>query len=294
MENQSERMAEFVRLIEEITVKDGIYETDVDKLLLFRESQPHNRIPRIYDPGIIFGAQGKKSVYLDGKRYDYSAGNFLTLFISMPMECEIIEASPEKPLLGVGIYLDPNRMAKLLLKMDRVDQSPVKAEALNMSGIFSSPIKENLLDALIRLLKALNSPVEATILGDAIVDEIYFRILSEEQGGSLKYLLQQRGQIQQISKAVEYLHQNLDKPVSVDDLADIVNMSSSGFHKKFKDVMHFSPLQYAKSIKLNKAYGYIMEGKSVSEAGYMVGYNSAAQFSREYKRHFGVVPSEHR
>ena len=90
---------------------------------------------------------------------------------------------------------------------------------------------------------------------------------------------------------VEYVHQHLDQPVSVDDLADIVNMSSSGFHKKFKQVMHLPPLQYAKAIKLNRAQTYIMDGKSVTEASYMVGYNNLAQFSREYKRRFGFAPS---
>lgn len=141
------------------------------------------------------------------------------------------------------------------------------------------------------MFNTLDDPNEAGILGESAIDEIYFRILSDEQGGKLKYHLQQRGQIHEISKAVEYVHQNLDKSMSIDDLADIVNMSSSGFHKKFKEVMHLSPLQYAKSIKLNKAQSYIVAGKSVSEAGFMVGYNSLAQFSREYKRFFGMAPS---
>jgi AraC-like DNA-binding protein len=215
----------------------------------------------------------------------------MALFAPLPVECEILEASPEKPLLGVGIFFDRNRISNLLLKMDMTEKPPFKQDDIKASAIFSGPIKNNLLDATIRLLKTLRSPSEAAILGESIIDEIYFRVLSEEQGGTLKYHLQQRGQIHQISKAVEYVHQNLDKPLFVDELADIVNMSSSGFHKKFKEVMHLSPLQYAKSIKLNKAQTYIMDGKSVSEAGYMVGYNSPAQFSREYKRHFGIVPS---
>ena len=109
--------------------------------------------------------------------------------------------------------------------------------------------------------------------------------------GKLTYLLQQRGQIQRVARAVEYIHQNLDEAVSVEKLADLVNMSSSGFHRSFKDVMHSSPLQYAKSIKLFKAQSYLREGKNANEAGYLVGYNSPAQFSREYKRHFGFVPS---
>ena len=89
-----------------------------------------------------------------------------------------------------------------------------------------------------------------------------------------------------------YLHQNLGKVVSVDELAGLVNMSSSAFHRKFKEVMHLPPLQYAKRVKLNKAQACILTGMSVSEAGYTVGYNSPAQFSRKYKRYFGVTPSE--
>lgn len=210
----------------------------------------------------------------------------------MPVECEIVEASPERPLLGVGVIIDRNRLTRLLLKMDNVDRPPPKPDTIDASGIFTAPVSNALLDAAVRLMRALGNPTESAVLGDAIIDEIYFRIISDVQGGALTHLLQQRGQIQRIARAVEYVNQNLDKPVSVDDLADMVNMSSSGFHKRFKEVMHVSPLQYAKSMKLNRAQSYILQGKSVSEAGYMVGYNSPAQFSREYKRHFGIVPSE--
>lgn len=129
------------------------------------------------------------------------------------------------------------------------------------------------------------------MLGDAIVDEIYYRLLCGERGGELRYLLQQRGEIQRISRAVEHIHANLHEPVSVEDLAEMVHMSRTAFYENFRDVMHVSPLQYAKSVKLHRAQTLIQGGKNVSEAGYMVGYNSPAQFSREYKRHFGYSPS---
>jgi AraC-like DNA-binding protein len=291
MGDRSEKMAELLDLMEEHTPQDGVFPTGIDNLFTFRASQPSQRTPQVYEPGIIIGVQGRKNIYLEGRRYDYCAGDFLATFVPMSVECEIPDVTPEKPLIGAGIIIDLNRIARLLLKMDIVERPPVKPEEMDASGIFSGTIKDNLLDAAIRLFKTLSSRSEAAVLGEAIIDEIYFRILIEEQGGTLKYLLQQHGQIRQIAKAVEYVHRNLDKPISVDDMADIVNMSSSGFHKKFKEVMHLSPLQYAKSIKLSRAQAYIMEGKSVSEAGYMVGYSSPAQFSREYKRHFGVVPS---
>ena len=130
------------------------------------------------------------------------------------------------------------------------------------------------------------------MLADSIVDEIYYRLLDDERGNELRFLLQQRGEIQRISKAVEYIHQNLDKAVSVKQLAEMVHMGQTSFYANFKKVMHLSPLQYAKSVKLYKAQKLIKAGRSASEAGYLVGYNSSAQFSREYKRHFGFVPSE--
>jgi AraC-like DNA-binding protein len=83
----------------------------------------------------------------------------------------------------------------------------------------------------------------------------------------------------------------MDQTISVEALAEMVNMSATTFHRHFKEVMHLAPLQYAKSIKLHRAQALILKGKRANEAGYMVGYNSPAQFSREYKRQFGYAPS---
>ena len=130
------------------------------------------------------------------------------------------------------------------------------------------------------------------MLGDAIIDEIYYRILCDERGSELRYLLQQRGEIQRISRAVDYIHQNLDQRISVEGLAEMVHMGQSSFYENFRNVMHVTPLQYAKSVKLFEAQKLIKGGKKANEAGIMVGYNSPAQFSREYKRHFGYSPSE--
>lgn len=291
MHNLQTRLDELVRLIDKHTPEDGLYDTPVEGLFTFRGSAPHEKTRIIYEPGIVFAAQGGKNVYLEGKRYDYEPGNFLTLFAPLPVECEVTEATAQKPLLGAGLYFDQSKLAKLMLKMESVEPPQAEGLEIDPSAIFSARLEDKMLDAIIRLLKTLDSSSEVAILGDAIIEEIYFRLLNVWQGGELIHLLQQRGQIKQISKAVGYVHQNLDKSISIDDLASVVNMSTSGFHKKFKEVMHLSPLQYAKSVKLNMARNYIIDGKNANEASVLVGYQSPAQFSREYKRHFGVAPS---
>lgn len=285
-------MATLTHLIAKHSSDEGANQTLVPNLKTWKISEPYQKTPQVYEPCIIIGAQGQKNIYLNGQRYDYNPGSFMTLFAPMPLECELIEASHEKPLLAAMIQIDLKRISRMIFKMEQItSQKPGKEMPGNASGIFSAPLSQKLFNVIIRLFNTLDDSSEASILGEAAIDEIYFRVLSDEQGGLLKSQLQQHGQVHEIAKAVEYVHQNLDKAPSIDDLADIVNMSSSGFYKKFKEVMHLSPLQYSKSIKLNKAQSYILEGKSVSEAGFMVGYNSPPQFSREYKRFFGVPPS---
>ncbi len=294
MKDITPRMEQLADLIAPHAPSDGLHHTCIPNLVTFRESAPHTLKPQLYEPCIVFIARGKKQVLLDGTTYGYEPGQFLAVLAPMPVQCQIVEASAERPLLGATVLLDRQRILKVLMKMDQAGPAPAKPEAIDPSGIFSAPLNDRLFDAVVRLVATLADPGEAAIVGEAVIDEIYFRLLRNERGGTLVHLLEQRGQIQQIARAVEHVHRHLSEQVSVDELAALVNMSSSGFHKKFKEVMHLSPLQYAKRTKLNRAQGYIWQGRSVSQAGYLVGYNSPAQFSREYKRHFGVSPSEDR
>lgn len=291
MSYSENKMSEFVRLLEQNTPHEGINATPFPELGTFRQTNLRDRYSSVYEPAIIILGQGKKQCYLDGQNYDYSVGNYLTLFLPMPVEVEVIEASQDKPLLMAGIRVDLVRIANILMKIDRVKESPTRSSNATSSGIMTHPLNDDLLDPIIKLLRTLDDPVEQAVLGDSILEEIYFRVVCNDHSGSLQRLLQHRGEVQQISKVVTYIHRNLSKQISVDDLADMVNMSTSGFRKTFREVMHMPPLQYAKSIKLSKAQGLLQEGKNANEAGYLVGYNSPAQFSREYKRHFGFAPS---
>jgi AraC-like DNA-binding protein len=291
MAYQLNKLEKLVALVEQHTPQEGLHFTGIESFGTFKASTTQARSPTVDEPAIIIVGQGRKYCYVGHKKYDYSVGNVLIMFFPMPVEIEIVEASPNKPFLAAGVQIDLGRLADVLLRIDRVDGAAAKPVSTDPSGIFSVPLNDNLLDPTIRLFESLANPRDAAILGELIVDEIYYRLLCDERGGALRSLLQQRGQIQRISKAVQFIHQNLDKPTSVEKLAEMVHMSKTSFYENFRDVMHISPLQYAKSMKLFRAQTLIKEGLNVSEAGYQVGYNSPAQFSREYKRHFGFAPS---
>jgi AraC-like DNA-binding protein len=288
---QTHKLEKLVSLVEQHSPQEGPNYTSLEGFGTFRASTTQSRNPAVDLPAIWIVGQGKKLCYVGDQKYEYSAGSVLVMFHPMAVEVEIVEASPEVPFLVAGAAIDLGRMAEVLLRLDRIDGAAAKPVSIDPSGIFSIPLNDNLLDPFIRLFESLANPRDAAMLGDSIVDEIYYRLLCDERGGELRFLLQQRGQFQLISKAVEHIHQNLDKPVSVDELAKMAHMSRPTFYENFRDVMHLSPLQYAKSVKLVKAHTLIKEGKKANEAGYLVGYNSPAQFSREYKRHFGFAPS---
>ena len=285
------KFEEFVSLVEQHAPQEGINMTSVPDFGAFRTCATKVRHPTIDAAAFFIVGQGRKNCYVGNRVLDYSAGKALVMFYPLAVDVEYVEASPEAPFLAAGVRMDLGRMAEVLLRLDRIDGAAAKPVTVNPSGVFSIPLNDNLLDPFIRLFESLSNPRDAAMLGDSIVDEIYYRLLTGERGGELRFLLQQRGQIQMISKAVEHIHQNVDKPVSVDALADMVHMSRPTFYENFKAVMHISPLQYAKSVKLDRAQTLIREGKKANEAGYLVGYNSPAQFSREYKRHFGFAPS---
>jgi AraC-like DNA-binding protein len=288
---QIEEFKKLVHLIEKHTPIEGINLAGIEGVGTYRLSGTQPRTPVIEIPAIVIVCQGRKLCYVGENTYDYRPGSLIVGFYPIPVEMEVVEASPEKPYLVAGVEVNMERMADVLLRMERIDHTAAKTIATEPSNTFAIPLTDRVLNPYIRLFEALDNPNDATMLGNTIVDEIYYRLLSGERGAELRSLLQQRGEIQRISQAVDHIHQNLDQQVSVEELASIVHMSRTAFFQNFKDVMQVSPLQYAKSVKLFEAQRLIIAGRRANEAGYLVGYSSPAQFSREYKRHFGYSPS---
>ncbi|MEM7132635.1 MAG: AraC family transcriptional regulator [Chloroflexota bacterium] len=291
MRYQIEKFNTLVRLIEQHSPEEEFNFTRIEGVATYKLSKTQPWTPVVEIPAIVIVGQGQKLCSQGETVHDYSAGNLLVGFYPIPVKMAITEASPENPFLVAGVQINMERVADVLLRMERIDHTATKPVAVEPSSTFSIPLTDRLLDPFVRLFDALNDPNDAAMLGEPIVDEIYYRLFSGGRGHEFRSQLQKRGEVQRISKAVDHIHQNLDQQVSVEELASIVQMSRTAFYQNFKNVMQVSPLQYAKSVKLFEAQRLLKAGRSVNEAGNLVGYNSSTQFSREYKRHFGVAPS---
>ncbi len=160
-----------------------------------------------------------------------------------------------------------------------------------MKAMDVSPMDANLLDAVVRLVRLLDTPVEGKVLAPLIIREIVFRLLMGGQGARLSHLLASGADTHRISKAIGLLRENFDQPLRIDDIAHELGMSVSGFHHHFKSVTAMSPLQFQKQIRLQEARRLMLgEDLDAASAGFRVGYEDPSYFSREYKKLFGAPP----
>lgn len=246
------------------------------------------RVPELYDPSIILIAQGQKRGFIGDNSFVYDANNFLVLSVPLPFECETV-ASAEEPLYGITVRVEPAVIAELLLEMD--DKAQGGGDVLR--GFSTTPLTDALRDAAERLLKSLFSNSDARILGPQIVREITYLVLCGEQADALKALVTRRSKFAQIAKTLRRIHAEYAEKLDVETLAHDADMSVSSFHHNFKVVTSIAPLQYIKSVRLHKArLLMVYEGFNANAAATRVGYESASQFSREYKRMFGASPAE--
>lgn len=274
-------------LLMALTTGEGIRPTLIDGVDLMRTNHFTPLTPVLYEPSIVVVAQGRKTGHIGERVYRYDPDNYLVLTVPLPFECEI-EATPDKPMLGVSIRADFSVLAELMMSMEATPQP----SAPMPRGIYATPLDDALGGAVVRLLEHLTRPESARILGPQAVREITYRVLCGTQGDTLRAALATQGQFHRIHLALRRIHAEYAQPLEVSALAGEAHMSLSVFHRRFKGITSAAPLQYLKTVRLHKAHLLMaQDGVQVGEAAQQVGYESVSQFSREFKRLFGKSPS---
>ncbi|AIA69368.1 AraC family transcriptional regulator [Pectobacterium atrosepticum] len=296
-ENQCERLVQQQAVRQRIvqqaircSTKSWVTPSLVPQVRILYTEQHHPRVPVMYEPTIVIILQGKKIGYLGGKTFQYDPENYLLMTVPLPFECETI-ASVENPLVGMSISIDVQMLQDLLI--DIGDDDSAIRPCSGTCGVNSAPLTDEILCAVERLLDAMNNPRDARVLGPTIVREIIYHILCGERGVALQALVNRHTHFSQIAKALRRIENHYADSLNVEQLAAEVNMSVSAFHHNFKAVTNTSPLQYLKSYRLHKArVMMINDGLRAGVAAARVGYESASQFSREFKRYFGATPGD--
>jgi AraC-like DNA-binding protein len=252
-------------------------------------TQPGTRTPVMYQPGIVFLFSGHKIGYINERVFRYDTNEYLLLTVPLPFECETF-ATEAVPLAGIRVNVDILQLQELLME---IGEDELFQPSMASSGINSATLSEEILCAIERLLDVMDRPLDARILGKQIVREILYHVLLGPGGGALLALVSRQTHFSLISRVLKRIESQYTENLSVDQLAAEANMSVSAFHHNFKSVTSTSPLQYLKTYRLHKARMLMIhDGMKASAAAMRVGYESASQFSREFKRYFGVTPGK--
>jgi len=241
----------------------------------------------VYQPAFCFVAQGRKQALLGEEIFRYDPGHYLIYTVDLPLVFQVEEASPERPYLGFRLNLDPSLVASVITESG----IEIKKGDASLKAMDVGPTDAGLLDAVVRLVRLLDAPVERKVLAPLIVKEIVFRLLAGGQGARLSHLLGAGGDTRRISKAIGRMRENFDQPLRMEEIAHELGMSVSGFHHHFKSVTAISPLQFQKQVRLQEARRLMLdEDLDAANAGFRVGYEDPAYFSRDYKKLFGAPP----
>lgn len=275
-------------LLRGLAPDEGYNLTALPSVRVLRANRALARTPVLYDPGIVIVCQGRKRGYFGDRLYLYDEQHYLAVSVPVPFSMET-DATPERPLLALYLHLDFALAAELA---SQIDAGGVVTAAQAPQSMLSTPMDDAMRTSVLRFIEAMSRPLEAAVLGPGLLRELYFRVLTGPQGSSIREALSLRGQFGRIGRSLRLIHAEYARPLDVTRLADEAGMSVPSFHSHFKAVTQVSPMQYVKSTRLHQARLLMVRQDLTAEtASQAVGYTSPSQFSREFKRLFGLTPA---
>lgn len=246
-----------------------------------------DKAPCLYRSMICFILQGSKCVTLNDNSVSYDSEHYLISALDLPLIGQIFDDEEGQPYVAISLVLEPATLAELASGMP-----PVREREQKGIGIMLNPMTSSIRDTLLRILSLLDTPDDIPVLGPILERELLYRLLQGPQGRLLRQIAQPDGALNSIRRAVAFVRDNYNTRLRIETLCEISGMSRASLHRHFLSLTGLSPVQYQKQLRLQEARQLLLAGgHRASDVAFMVGYESASQFSREYLRQFGAPPA---
>ncbi|SFL50144.1 AraC-type DNA-binding protein [Paenibacillus sp. 1_12] len=280
---------ELAKLIKRYSVQDGVHATAIPTLFFIRRSKLTGPSYGVYKPSLCIVVQGAKEVWLAQERFKYDPADYLIASVDLPVTAQVTEASSDIPYLGFRLEFTASEILEVLSDSKIRITPKGNAERAMFVGEMELPI----MDSILRLARLLDNPKDIPFLAPIYTKEILFRLLQGQYGVALAQIAMEGSCTYGIRDAIEQISNNYDKPLRIEELAEIASMSISSFHRHFKEVTAMSPIQFQKQLRLQVARRLLLtESADAADVAFRVGYESPSQFSREYSRMFGFPPRQ--
>ncbi|MFD2263223.1 AraC family transcriptional regulator N-terminal domain-containing protein [Lacibacterium aquatile] len=262
----------------------GFAQTPITGLTTIRSTVPSGLVHAISRPLVCLVLQGQKQVTMGAETVTFEAGDSLLITADVPTVSQITRASTDTPYLSLVLDLEAKVIANLTTEMGELPVSEGMA-------VRWEPTDSEVSDAALRLMRLLDRPASLPVLHAQLVRELHYWLLCGRHGAAIRRLGWSGGQAQRIARAIALLRSDFAQTLPVERLAAQAGMGLSSFHQHFRAETSLSPLQFQKQLRLIEARRLMAaEGMTASSAAFAVGYESVPQFSREYRRMFGLPP----
>ncbi|MCB1755473.1 MAG: AraC family transcriptional regulator [Gammaproteobacteria bacterium] len=277
-----------INLVEQCWQQYGA-DQPLEGLNITRSVEPVKSIRTVYRPSLCVVLAGAKQSALGHQVFHYRAGECLLTAIDVPVSAQILDASEESPYLAFSLALNQHLVAELIS-----DAAQTEMDATSTVALHTAEVPDELVDPLIRLMNVIMQPRDIPVLAPLIEREIIWRLLNSQFAAKLKQIGLRESHTSRISRATRWLRENFDEPVRVSELAEMASMSVASFHRHFKSLTQLTPVQFQKQMRLQEARRLLLLEPDVARVGFQVGYESASQFSRDYRKLFGLSPGQDR
>lgn len=262
-------------------------QTAVSGLSIHGVDYPVQATSYVYEPCFAMIARGAKRVALGGETYVYDESHFLLTAVGLPTVVQVLNATSRNPYLSIKLDFDLDLARELIADVDGTGPP----DASSISGMAIGQVDIQIAQAALRLVELLDAPKDIPILGRSIQRELLYRVLKSPAGSRLRRVALEGSSIHRVDAAIRYIRQNFKSPIRIKQLVEIAGMAESTLNRHFHEVAAMSPLQYQKKLRLHEARHLMLsERLDAAGAAFQVGYESATQFNREYRRLFGAPP----
>ncbi len=288
MPTAPDTLREIATLIARFAAAEGETATAIDGLYLSRREALTPALVTTQWPCFALVAQGAKSLTLGDEPFHYGPGSGLVVALDLPVVSHVMQATPDEPLLGLGLAIRGERLQALVRDGHATPRTAAGTSARGVAVHAASP---GLLEATCRLLRLLGQPEHIPALAPLVEQEILYWLLVGPTGPQLMQIARADTPANRVARAIAWLRGHFAEPLRIEALASHAGMSASSLHHHFSAVAGMTPMQYQKRLRLHEARRLMLvDGLDVGSAGYRVGYQSASQFSREYSRLHGQPP----
>lgn len=284
-------MCELIQSVRELKLQDGVNNTVVSYLKVYRFSNTIIYMPETAIPYIYLVLDGSLRLHTPSGIMDYLPGQYSVSAIDTPISGQVLTYGDEKDFLALSIEFTLDDVISVILDIDGNLVERIMNFELDTDTMDEFDKKVG--DAAFRLVKILNKPEQLAFIGKYLRKEIIFDVLCGTCGRQFMQSvtgIQQAGEIYEINS---WIKENYRGSFTVEELAERWNMSVSNFHQKFKSAVGMGPLQCQKRLRLTEARRQMLDNNvGVTEAALDVGYESISQFNRDYKKMFQASPKE--